>query len=189
MKIYSLYLSTQTGATTQAIFTGVAVGTNLYVTSVTSGTIKANQYITINGVINQITAFVVGSGTNGSVGIYTLSTSVVTTPTATVNGRINNAANSQILDGFTQTTLTGNIQVSQVITYTNIAVMTYITSYSSNYYVNNTTQVNQSSLSFYNTSTFQSVTYNNGNNIKYTPSFVNNSLNSVKWNINWREIF
>jgi len=101
MKIYSLYLSTQTGATVGAIFTGVAVGTNLYVTSVTSGTIKTNQYITINGVINQITGYVANSGTNGSVGIYTLLTSVVTTPTATVNGRINNAANSQIFDGFT----------------------------------------------------------------------------------------
>ena len=166
MKIYSLYLSTQTGATVGAIFTAMANGTNLYVTSVTSGTIKANQYITINEVINQITAYVANSGTNGSVGIYTLLTSVVNTPTATVNGRINNTANSQILDGFTQTTLTGNIQVGQVITYNNVAVMTYITSYSSNYYVNNTTQVNQSSLSFYNTSTFQSVIYDNGNNIK-----------------------
>ena len=39
-----------------------------------SGTLATNQYITINGVINQITGFVAGSGTAGKEGIYTLST-------------------------------------------------------------------------------------------------------------------
>ena len=187
MKIYSLYLSTQTGATTQAIFTGVAVGTNLYVTSVTSGTLATYQYITINGVINRITAFVAGSGTNGKEGIYTFSTTVTILSNAGVSARINNT--NYILDNLTAP-YTGTLQVGQVITGTGNNIMTYITNISgTSYYVNNTTVVSQRALLFYNTSTFQSVTYNNGNNIKYTPSFINNSLNSAKWFINWREIF
>ena len=57
--------------------------------------------------------------------------------------------------------------------------MTSITSYSSNYYLNNTTQVAAIALSFYNTSAFQSVTYDNGNNMKYTQSFIIITLRNV----------
>jgi len=52
MKVYYLYLSTRTGATTQVSLTGIAAGPNRYATSVIPETMKPNQYITIDGVIN-----------------------------------------------------------------------------------------------------------------------------------------
>ena len=81
MKVYSLYLSTLTGCTVNAIFTAtVSLSTTLTVTAVSSGTLAVNQYIVINGVVNQITSL--GTGTGGS-GTYTLTNSVTNISTAT----------------------------------------------------------------------------------------------------------
>ena len=56
MRTYSLYLSTLTGANIGAVFTAtIATSTSLTVSSTTSGTISANQYVVINGIVNFIT--------------------------------------------------------------------------------------------------------------------------------------
>jgi hypothetical protein len=73
VRVYSAYLSTLTGQTTQAVFSAkidTAV-TTLNVTAVTSGTLAVSQYVTINGVVNQISALVTGTGGTGT---YTLAT-------------------------------------------------------------------------------------------------------------------
>jgi hypothetical protein len=67
MKVYSLYLSTLTGCTINAVFTGTVSGLTLTVTTVTSGSIAVGQYVVINGVVNSIAS---GSGP------YTLTNSV-----------------------------------------------------------------------------------------------------------------
>lgn len=76
MKVYSLYLSSLSGATQQAVFTATVATNVLTITAVISGTIYPLQYVNINGTVNQIVAW--NSGTYGGVGAYTLYNTVGT---------------------------------------------------------------------------------------------------------------
>ena len=76
MKVYSLYLSSLTGATQQAVFTATVATNVLTITAIISGTVLPLQYVNINGQVNQIVAW--NSGTYGAVGAYTLFNTVGT---------------------------------------------------------------------------------------------------------------
>jgi hypothetical protein len=77
MKTYSLYLSTLTGANIGAVFSAtITSSTAMTFSTPLQGTILANQYIVINGIVNYIT--VVGSST------LTLQNATATSTTASI---------------------------------------------------------------------------------------------------------
>ena len=89
MKVYSLYLSSLSGTTQQAIFSATASGTVLTITSVVSGTVQALQYVNINGSVNQIASLGTGTGGNGTYNLTNNIGTSITTATSFISYKLN----------------------------------------------------------------------------------------------------
>ena len=122
-----------TGAATQAIFTGTIVGTTLTINTLVSGTVAIGMHVTGTGVA-RYTLITAGSGTSWTVNnSQTVTTRYMTgtTPSATFTGSISATT-------LTTSSVTGTISIGMAVVGANVEPGTFITSgtgptYSVNY--------------------------------------------------------
>ena len=122
MKVYSLYLSTLTGSNVASVFNATVNGTTLTVPAngVVSGSVAPNQYVVVNGVVNEIVYN--GTGTGGA-GTYILASSVSTTVANTYIGYFPTGFNN--LSQFNDLILSASNNTNGTIT--NSATVAFIT--------------------------------------------------------------
>lgn len=189
VRVYSAYLSTLTGTTTQAVFTAKldTATTTLNVTAVASGTLAVSQYITINGVVNQILQQASVFGTAAST-----FTATITTPTTmtVVSGGTGLAAGQFVLIQGHYNSIASGTAPNWVLTSSEAtATVASYSSYATAIPLGNTGTYTLATAAALNATgqTYTTYTYTPTPS-KYAPINKYN-LNSMTWAVNWREIF
>jgi hypothetical protein len=187
MKVYTLYLSTLTGSSTQAIFNGyVFTALNTVNATVSSSTTITFASASSVALVAGMSFIVAGSTTTGSIQSVASQTSITTTSAVSI-------ANGSTLYFFSST---GGYLYVPAITSGSLAINQYIVVNGSvnqisalgsgtggtGWYSLSTSTITNTTINVFTSYTLQS------NPPKYAP-IAKTNLSQIKWSINWKEIF